>query len=333
MQYRIISLPEIHLEGLSFWQLPVWKNILLKSGQAREVFYYGDIHSTFLLVEIRSIGLGFFGAFVLWVTTSQMSDNWNDCIENLRDFLAKKWILYLQIEPITELNLESQSGYKKPTTLWHKPYRKFLTPHTRLIDLSGTDEDVLSQMHEKWRYSIRTATKRWVTIEAALPTEENINIWMNLLTETLSRDKFAGNSREYYATFLENLESQDMGGLYFAKFEERVIAAGIFVYTPERAIYYYWASSSDDADRKVLAPYLLQWEAILIAKKRWILQYDLLGVSDPLSKDDELAWVSFFKSRFGGVVSVLPSKIFYLLSWKYTIFRYIQKIKNLLKRR
>jgi hypothetical protein len=53
------------LEDLSFWQLPVWKNILLKSGQAKEAFYYGDIHSTFLLIEIRSIGLGFFGAFVL----------------------------------------------------------------------------------------------------------------------------------------------------------------------------------------------------------------------------------------------------------------------------
>jgi hypothetical protein len=62
---------------------------------------------------------------------------------------------------------------------------------------------------------------------------------MNLLNETLSRDKFAGNSRQYYVAFLENLTSQDMGGLYFAKLEGRVIAAGIFVYTTERAIYYY----------------------------------------------------------------------------------------------
>jgi hypothetical protein len=64
-----------------------------------------------------------------------------------------------------------------------------------------------------------------VIIEAAEPTEENIDIWMNLLTETLSRDKFSGNSRQYYISFLENLFQNDMGGLYFAKLEDRVIAA------------------------------------------------------------------------------------------------------------
>ena len=333
MQYKILSSSEIWFDTLSFWQTPVWSDILCTSHQAREVFYFWNPKGSYLLIEIRSIWLGFFGAFSLWVTSQQVSQDWNIFIQSLSDFLSKKWVLYLQIEPITDLQLEKQSGYKKPNTFGHRPYRKFLTPHTRIIDLSGTEDEILAQMHEKWRYSIRTAAKRWVIIEAAEPTEENIDIWMSLLTETLSRDKFSGNSRQYYISFLENLFQNDMGGLYFAKLEDRVIAAWVFVYTAERAIYYYGASSSLESDRKALAPYLLQWEAIMIAKRRGILQYDLLWVSDPDFPNDDLAGVSFFKSRFGWVVTSLPPKILHLLSWKYTIFRHIQKIKNLLKRR
>lgn len=45
--------------------------------------------------------------------------------------------------------------------------------------------------------------------------------------------------------FLKNIEKAGQGWLYFAQFEWQVIAAAIFVFTSERAIYYYGASSSD----------------------------------------------------------------------------------------
>ena len=79
--------------------------------------------------------------------------------------------------------------------------------------------------------------------------------------------------------------------------------------------------------------YLLQWEAIRIAKAHGIRVYDYLGISSPDDTNDALAGVSFFKSRFGGKVVTLPSKILYPLSWKYSIFSVLQKIKNLLERR
>lgn len=67
-----------------------------------------------------------------------------------------------------------------------------------------------------------------------------------------------------------------------------MIAGGIFVFTPTRAIYYYGASSSLSADRKQMAPYLLQWTAIREAKMRQIPVYDFLGVADPSDPDDNL---------------------------------------------
>ncbi len=112
---------------------------------------------------------------------------------------------------------------------------------------------------------------------------------MQLFTDTLSRDGFSGNSREYYEIFLRTLDQQKSGGLYFARFEDRVIAAGIFVFNSDRAIYYYGASSSQYCDRKVFGSYLLQWEVMRIAKSLGISVYDFLGISSPDSIDDPLA--------------------------------------------
>jgi peptidoglycan pentaglycine glycine transferase (the first glycine) len=90
-------------------------------------------------------------------------------------------------------------------------YREFLTPHTRILDLTKTPEILLSEMHEKGRYNIRIAEKRGITIERVDPTPANIDIWMELLTETTLRDSFSQNSRRYYEIFLQKLSEQDVG--------------------------------------------------------------------------------------------------------------------------
>ena len=324
MQYRIIPASENESLDLSFWQSPTWADILKESGQAREVFYYGDIQSTYLLIEIRSVWLGFFGAFSLGVSQSQIGSDWGDFIVALQNELKSRNILFLQIEPI-DVEIKNNNSQKL--------YKNFLTPHTRVINLTPTEDEILAQMHEKWRYNIRTAIKRGVVAERAHPTRDNIDIWMKLFVDTLIRDGFAGNSREYYEIFIRNLEKTNQWWLYFARFEGRVIAAGIFVFAPDRAIYYYGASSSDPSDRRVFGSYLLQWEAIRIAKAHGIKAYDYLGISPPDDTNDALAGVSFFKSRFGGKVVTLPAKMLYPLSWKYSVFAVLQKIKNLLKRR
>ena len=68
-----------------------------------------------------------------------------------------------------------------------------------------------------------------------MPTDDNLETWMALLTDTTMRDGFAHNSRMYYKKFLNILETK----MLFAKKDGRTIAAGIFVFTKKRAIYYY----------------------------------------------------------------------------------------------
>jgi hypothetical protein len=58
----------------------------------------------------------------------------------LQKELKSRNIVLFQIEPI-DGELESNNT--------QKPYKKFLTPHTRVLDLSLTEDEILAQMHEK----------------------------------------------------------------------------------------------------------------------------------------------------------------------------------------
>ncbi len=318
MIYDFLDPKDIPTSWVSFWQSPIWKSILLDSHQAREVFYYGNIQGTWMLLEIRALHFWQFWAFSLGVVQEQVWDDYIQFMDGLCRVLRKKRVIFFQIEPIKSSRLKALSRKSKMS------YKNFFIPYTRVIYLKQSEEDILRQMHEKGRYNIRLAGKRWVVVDFAEPTEENIDIWMSLLSDTTERDGFSSNSRQYYESFLALLKKDNNGWLYFARFGNRAIAAGIFVFTHSRAIYYYWASSSEREDRKHMAPYLLQWTAILEAKRRNIPVYDFLWVADPDNPNDHLQWVTYFKEKFGGELIQLPEKILVPLSLKYAILKLIR---------
>lgn len=312
MQYRILEPSEIGgKSGFSFWQSHIWQNILLQSWQAREVFYFWNIQWISMLVEIRSVWLGQFAAFSLWVQSWHVFWEFSELFTELSIVLKEKGCIFFQIEPLDALSGIEKTRYQ---------YKSFLTPHTRLLDTTQTEEAIMSQMHEKGRYNIRLAQKRWVIVEHVTCNEANLDIWMNLLEETTDRDGFAHNSRRYYEIFLSESISAGIGSLMFAYYNGVVIAAMISLFSLERSIYYYWASKSDKEVRKHMAPYLLQWEAIRESKKRDIPLYDFLWVADPSNKDDSLKSVSEFKEKFGWYIQKLPEKACFIISWKAVIF-------------
>jgi lipid II:glycine glycyltransferase (peptidoglycan interpeptide bridge formation enzyme) len=112
------------------------------------------------------------------------------------------------------------------------------------------------------------------------------------MKETTGRNNFSGNTLEYYKTYLESIQESQ---LFFAYFEKKVIAAGIFITSEDTMIYYYGASGSEY--RSLMAPYLLQWRVIEHAKKRKLKLYDFLGVAGPDETNSSLAGVTDFKMK------------------------------------
>lgn len=58
-----------------------------------------------------------------------------------------------------------------------------------------------------------------------------------------------------------------------------MIAAAILVIQDATALYYYGASTSDNAKRKFMPAYLLQWEMMRASKAAGCSVYDFLGIA------------------------------------------------------
>jgi lipid II:glycine glycyltransferase (peptidoglycan interpeptide bridge formation enzyme) len=188
--------------------------------------------------------------------------------------------------------------------------------NTLIVDLKETEQQILAQMKPKGRYNIKVAEKKGVKVLLAgreISEKEAVSEFHRLLVETTSRDGFAGHAPEYYLEMLEKLGKKQVK-LYLAKLDDKIIAGIIVTFYGDLAIYYFGASSNQY--RNVMAPYLLQWEAMRTAKQSGQSWYDFLGTA-PLeeaaaeraeggagefSYDRKHAWagVTEFKLKFGG---------------------------------
>lgn len=129
---------------------------------------------------------------------------------------------------------------------------------------------------------------------------------------------------------LQYLQKQGIGGLLLAKREGETIAAGIFVWSGNTALYYYGASSSDNTKRKYMASYLLQWEAIREAKKRGCEIYDFLGIADPKDEHSPLAGVTDFKLKLTDETREWPAtQILIMREMAYALLRLRKMVKRI----
>lgn len=296
---------------MSIWQTKSWQKMLKKSGQVSEFFELNNI-----FIEKRKVALGEYWLFILWFENKL---NQKD-INNLIEFCKKEKCLFIQIETLdyykkTEFKI---NNFKK----WY--YKKFITPYTSVIDLNQTEDEILSKMKPKWRYNIKLAIKKWIEVKEVEKTDENMKKYYDLMLETTSRDNFNWNTIDYYKTFLNELINTK---LLIAYLWDKIIAWWIFAFDKNVSIYYYWASTSDKKYRNMMAPYLLQWTAIKIAKEKWSELYDFLWVSSPWDDNSDLTWVTDFKLKLSrDVRQVSESYIYINKKLKYIFINILRKL-------
>ena len=183
-------------------------------------------------------------------------------------------------------------------------------PDTSIINLTATEEEILSKMHSKWRYNIRLSEKKGVVIHKYTRNDINlskkIDKFYELTKETNARDGNASHSKSYYLDLIsrsaKNLEKEvdsPLITLYIAEHEGDEIASIMTLFSKDEAIYLYGASSN--YKRNLMPHHLLQWTAIKDAKQYGSKCYDFYGMS-PEGKDEKhpMHGLYLFKSNFGG---------------------------------
>lgn len=233
---------------------------------------------------------------------------------------------------------------------------------TLVIDLEkyNSEEDILKQMKEKGRYNIKIAERNNVTVTKTNLGTIELDRFYKLILETTKRDGFFGNDKDYYKKLLEVFSKENKIFLYSAFYGDEIIASAISVFYGRTVTYYYGASSSNEKYRKMMAPYLLQWEMIKDAKKLNYNYYDFLGVSPVVDEINNQFFVfeginkkefknleeteSFlenhkynkitqFKTRFGGeVVNYIGAVDKIYSHFIYGLFSILKKIRKTLRK-
>ena len=167
-----------------------------------------------------------------------------------------------------------------------------------ILDLSPGLDKVLEGFKSKWRYNIRLAERKGVTVREA--TRDDIPAFYAILQETARRDGFTVRARSYFETMWDELEPRGMLKMFMADYQGGPIAGILLTAMGERVIYNYGASSNED--RNVMPNHLIQWTAIRWAAENGYRIYDFRGVS-PVQEgkpvEEHIAGLNRFKEGFG----------------------------------
>lgn len=164
------------------------------------------------------------------------------------------------------------------------------------VDLSSSEDTILARQKQKTRYNTRLAQRKGVSVSCG--TVSDLGAWYAMFRATARRDGFSIHGLEYYRLALEVLEPPGLARLLLAHHEGDLLA-GIIVFRFGHSAQYMYGASSNDK-RNLMAPYLLQWEGMRWAKQQGAMVYDLWGIPDQLSEDEDLWGVYRHKRGYGG---------------------------------
>lgn len=211
--------------------------------------------------------------------------------------------------------------------------------HTLLLNLSLSEDELLALMHQKTRYNIKLAEKKDLEFKISdSQIKKQDNLFWKLVQETSRRDGIKSHPQKYYQ-LMEEILNQIGSQVSFSKFYifspqiKTPLTAGLFIGFGDTFTYVHGASSNEQ--RELMAPYLLQWEAIKYAKQHGFKYYDFDGIN-PLEQsnfDYRKSWegISRFKNGFGGIVKNYPGTWEIPLRDKsYKLLKLVKKIRKII---
>lgn len=256
---------------------------------------------------------------------------------DLQSFAKRQGAIFLKVDPDVVLGRGVESGNSDqviPSEMkrrgWVESKEQIQFKNTVIIDLSESEESILMRMKQKTRYNIRLAEKKNVSVRIGNVGDlENL---YRMYAETSVRDGFVIRDENYYMTVWKTFMQSPISSLQspisslqspvtiplIAEVDNEPVAA-IFLFMFARRAYYVYGMSRN-VHREKMPTYLLQWEAMKVAKANGCETYDLWGAPDVFDESDSMWGVYRFKEGLGGEVlrtlgayDFAPNKILYKL--------------------
>lgn len=238
----------------------------------------------------------------------------------LADYFKKNNCVFWRIEPAELMRVGAYTI---------KKVRDINPEATMVIDITKSEEEILSVFHSKTRYNIKLAQKKKLEIKI----EKNLTDFWQLMQQTGARDNFGLHPKKNYASALSSPAVYQRTVYY----NGAPVACGCFFAFNDTLYYLYGASNY--AWRHLMAPYLIQWEGIKLAKQLGLKKYDLFGVAPGRMENGHYVFneqhryvgVTKFKQGFNGQYIFYPGTFDLILNkTKYSIYSALRWLRRIL---
>lgn len=200
---------------------------------------------------------------------------------------------------------------------------------TSQLDITKSEEELLAQMRKTTRYEIKKALKENIKVIKETNSSD-IKKFYDLQIETSKRQKFVPFSYKFLYEQFKIFSQNGNALLYKAEFEKKLLAQAFVIFYRKEAVYHYGASTNEG--RKHPGAYLIQWEAILEAKKRGMTKYNFWGVAPENKQNHRFSGLSLFKRGFGGQdFEYLNAQDLIINKHKYLLNYIIETLRNRLR--
>jgi len=254
-------------------------------------------------------------------------------LQMLKEIAKKEGAHFIRICPICERSEKNSEVFK---ALGFREAPIHLHPEiTWRLEITGSETEILSRMRKTTRYLIKRGQKLGVQIKKIPP--KDLELFYDLYLETAKRHHFVPFSFDYIKNEVETFGENALilGGF----FKGKLLASGIFIFWQKISFYHHGASLKELSN--IPASYLLQWEAILEAKRRGCRRHDLWGVAEVKkiqnspkerfeveNKKHPWAGLTLFKMGFGGKPKFYLKTQDYPISPFYILNLLIEKIRK-----
>lgn len=205
------------------------------------------------------------------------------------EYAAQRGACLLDIEPRVEKtgHLEERGFFKMKNSV--QPRCTFM------INVLDDPEKQLAALPKDARYGIRRARREGVEVEVSTGQAGGLEEFLDLLGETARRQHFALRPSRYYREFMQDLSAH----LILARRgEQGELLSGALILTFGGEAYYLYGASASESEN-LYASYLVQYEALNVARGEGARRYDMWGPCEP-REGDPMWGVYRFKKKFGG---------------------------------
>jgi len=242
----------------------------------------------------------------------------------LKKIAKNDGISFIRISPIWEKNEENirifkELGFRQAPIHMHPEL-------TWELDITPDEEKLLIQMRKTTRYLIRHAQKNKDIEISQSQKIEDVEIFNKIYQETVDRHHFIPFSLSYLKNEFLSFAPDNQIATFIGKYKGEIISSAMIIFWQGIAFYHQGASSLKYS--KIPVSYLLQWEAIREAKKRGCNIYNFWGIAPGNDPGHPWTGLTLFKIGFGGYKKEYVKTQDFILSSKYWLNYFVEKIRK-----